>query len=615
MWPPSTSISPEKEYEYIILGGGPAGLQMGYEMKRENQNFIILEKNNISCSFFTTMPKHRQLISINKIFNHYEDNAEFNMRHDWNSLLCDDPSLLFKNYSKELFPQADKFVEYCKDFRDRFDLNIEYNCIVKIIKKNEKDEIFELKDHNDNIWKCKYLLVALGALKENLPNFEGADVIDSYATHSLDVEKYKNKLVAILGIGNSAFEVADYLMPFASAVHCYARRPVRLSWDSHFVGDLRAINNNLLDMFHLKSLAGVVNAQIQNVEKFTKPCGLTAYKMKFDLELPQWDPPCTLTSTRKYDYIISCIGWRYIDLDMFSDCCKPKVSQCGRFPVLNSKWMSSVKNMYFIGTVMQQRDKKAASGFIHGFRYCVRSLFSILNWTNNAKLPKSKIWDSINCDEISQFVLDRASNTSALYQMNNNVLCDILILKPSDDVTYSEDGVICGTAEYIYELPYDWIHENDYFLNQKNMLIMSLEDDKKKFTAETNITDFRVPQISLRSAVCSGIVRPVVRSYKTGKFIDIVKIGTTLFGRCNEHIIEGDNNPIRMVKIISQLMCQNMKIKCNVKIPSLIEDFKNTKLTVWNRKMIEDYTEKKKVQTCSKEKCSYTIKKKYLVDT
>lgn len=37
-------------------------------------------------------------------------NKEFNMRHDWNSLLSDDESLLMTRYSKKFFPNADDLV-------------------------------------------------------------------------------------------------------------------------------------------------------------------------------------------------------------------------------------------------------------------------------------------------------------------------------------------------------------------------------------------------------------------------------------------------------------------------------------------------------------------------
>ena len=41
-----------------------------------------------------------------------QTNKEFNMRHDWNSILSDDESLLLKHYSKEFFPPADTMVSY-----------------------------------------------------------------------------------------------------------------------------------------------------------------------------------------------------------------------------------------------------------------------------------------------------------------------------------------------------------------------------------------------------------------------------------------------------------------------------------------------------------------------
>ena len=97
-------------YDYIIIGAGPGGLQMGHMMEKAGQNYIILERNEIPGSAFTTFPRHRKLISINKRFNLFPE-KDFNMRHDWNSLISDDDDLLFTKYSEELFPNADILVE------------------------------------------------------------------------------------------------------------------------------------------------------------------------------------------------------------------------------------------------------------------------------------------------------------------------------------------------------------------------------------------------------------------------------------------------------------------------------------------------------------------------
>ena len=36
------------EYEYCVVGAGPAGLQMAYFLQKSNRNYILLERNNIS---------------------------------------------------------------------------------------------------------------------------------------------------------------------------------------------------------------------------------------------------------------------------------------------------------------------------------------------------------------------------------------------------------------------------------------------------------------------------------------------------------------------------------------------------------------------------------------
>lgn len=56
-------------------------------------------------SFFERYPRHRVLISINKRSTGRR-NREFNSRHDWNSLLNDDPRLQFARYSQDFFPQV-----------------------------------------------------------------------------------------------------------------------------------------------------------------------------------------------------------------------------------------------------------------------------------------------------------------------------------------------------------------------------------------------------------------------------------------------------------------------------------------------------------------------------
>ena len=89
------ATSPDTKKDYCVIGAGPGGLQMGYFLQRANRDYIIFERSNTTGSFFVKYPRHRKLISINKIYTG-KTNKEFNLRHDWNSLISDDESLLMK---------------------------------------------------------------------------------------------------------------------------------------------------------------------------------------------------------------------------------------------------------------------------------------------------------------------------------------------------------------------------------------------------------------------------------------------------------------------------------------------------------------------------------------
>jgi hypothetical protein len=79
--------------DYLAIGARPAGPQLGYFLQRNGRDYPILEAGR----FFRTFPRHRTLISINK---------PHTPRMDWNSLVSDDPRLLFTNYGERYFPAA-----------------------------------------------------------------------------------------------------------------------------------------------------------------------------------------------------------------------------------------------------------------------------------------------------------------------------------------------------------------------------------------------------------------------------------------------------------------------------------------------------------------------------
>jgi cation diffusion facilitator CzcD-associated flavoprotein CzcO len=75
-------------YDYLVIGAGPAGLQLGYFLEKYGHQYVILERHVAPAAFFRHYPRNRKLISFNKTASLYHD-AELKLRWDWNSLLRD----------------------------------------------------------------------------------------------------------------------------------------------------------------------------------------------------------------------------------------------------------------------------------------------------------------------------------------------------------------------------------------------------------------------------------------------------------------------------------------------------------------------------------------------
>lgn len=83
------------------------------------------------------------------------------------------------------------------------------------------------------------LLVATGLWVPQKVEFVGSDLVEGYESISTNPEDYRDQAVLILGKGNSAFETAQSILGSASLVHMLSSSPVRLAWQTHYVGDLR----------------------------------------------------------------------------------------------------------------------------------------------------------------------------------------------------------------------------------------------------------------------------------------------------------------------------------------------------------------------------------------
>jgi thioredoxin reductase len=493
---------------YLIVGAGPAGLQMAYFLQRAGHDFLVLESGDRAGSFFEVQPRHRQLLSHNRRFNLFPE-EDFNLRHDWNSLLSDDPGLKFGNYSKELFPHADDYTRYLRDFAAPLAGHIHYGSRVDHISRDGVDG-FAVRVASGQVYRCQRLLMATGAVAPYLPaDIEGIEYAEGYETHSVNPEDYEGQVVAVIGAGNSAFEVANHLAGHAAVVHVLMRHPARHSWQTHFPGDLRAVNDTILDFYMLKSLHATIGLRVEKIEPL--PSG--GFAVTGSADLPHWDPPGTATPTIPYNRVIRCTGWRYVDPALFAEDCKPELDPLGRFPILSSTWESSVPGLYFIGTSMQVRDHTAASGFIHGFRYNVRTLFHLMNERyHNVPLPAEefKAGNREEIEALADTLINRVSTAGSLYQQFG-VFGDVLI--PDGNVIRQHRA-----------LPVDYILER--FADQ-DIIVVTMEYGFRNHPTLRSTLDY-LTAADPAHPECFALLHAIFRRYSRGELADELHFSESL---------------------------------------------------------------------------------------
>lgn len=457
-------------YDNIILGSGPSGIQLAYYFEKYNINYIILEKNNISGSFFENYPHSKELISINKKFTG-NTNEDFNLRHDWNSLLNNE-KMLFTDYTNKFYPKNNYLVKYLNDFKNNFKLKVKYNT--NIIEINNFNNLYVLKDSENNIYKCNKLIVATGLQKKNIPNFLYIDEnIKNNSKHYLDfpkdyfinestLKKYENKKIIIIGIGNSSFELANILNDYCCSILILGKNKndeylANTSIVTKYTGSLRSKYLGFLDTFSLKSLNGIMSDEgtkpenIAIIEKNNKIKIFFLGNTRTNLSFCQYDKnniknlidtPNKMLDTdytcNNYDEIIYCTGTSFDD-SIFNFNIDKSINN--KFPKINQNYESTNNtNLYFIGSLMHSLDYKVSSGgFIHGFRYLIK-LFMNLNYNIPYEIKEFKFnMDLKIYKELAEYIHNRVSITSSLYQMHS-VLCDAYYFdKDTNKIIYYHD--------------------------------------------------------------------------------------------------------------------------------------------------------------------------------
>ena len=222
-------------YDIVIIGAGVAGLTAGIYAKRANKTVLILEKKSYGG----------QIINASNIDNY--PGEEHISGFD----------LATKLYNQNKSLGVDIFYEEAKN-----------------IKKENKEFIIET---NKNTYRSKALIIATGTnnRKMNLTNEDNLIGKGISYCATCDGNFYKNKVVAVVGGGNTALEDALYLSNICKKVYLIHRRD-KFRADSKTVEELSKKDNievilnsnvtNLIGNDHLEMIEVTSNDKKNNLE-------------------------------------------------------------------------------------------------------------------------------------------------------------------------------------------------------------------------------------------------------------------------------------------------------------------------------------------------------------
>jgi thioredoxin reductase len=366
--PVSARPFPPGDYDVVVVGSGPGGLQVAYALSRAGvERCAVISRDSGPGGMFRRFPIYQRLISWTKPDAPFGRGTREYESYDHNSLVGDLPSHqaltpTFMNRAFDL-PARHEMEAALVEFAVRSGVAVRYGCEWQSTRREDGRFVLETSDGD---YRCHVCVFAVGATEPWKPRIPGLEAAPHYAD-TKPAETYAGKDVFIVGKRNSGFEIAQGLLPWARRIVLASPRPVDTA-----VLAFSPLRLRYLQPFeeHVRGGSGsyVVDAAIEQVERCANGYRVRAYGTTFEREL-----------VIESDDIVAATGFR-TPLGDLPDLGVATVND-GRLPAQTPYWESvSVPGIYFAGNVTQaspglrKHGATSSSTSVSGFRYNARIL-------------------------------------------------------------------------------------------------------------------------------------------------------------------------------------------------------------------------------------------------
>ena len=218
---------PPGEYDVVVVGSGPGGLQTGYCLRRLGVRHAILSRDERPGGMFQRFPIFQRLISWTKPDAPVERTTREYEWYDHNSLLAEEPELkapvpALMDRAFDL-PSRAEMEAGIAAFAERAQLEVRYGCTWESTRREDETTVLVT---GDGEYRCRAVVFALGVTEPWRPSLPGLE----HAAHYVDTarpEQYVGRDVFVVGKRNSGFEVVQGILPWARSIVLGSPRPVQ----------------------------------------------------------------------------------------------------------------------------------------------------------------------------------------------------------------------------------------------------------------------------------------------------------------------------------------------------------------------------------------------------
>jgi putative flavoprotein involved in K+ transport len=182
---------PREHYDVVVVGGGQAGMVMGYYLAQQGRKFVILERED------DLVPAWRARWDSLKLFTP--------RRYD--SL----PGIDFPG-DPDGYPGRDEVVAYLREYAARFELPLRLGSAAEGLTRDGARFVIDLGDAQIT---AEQVVVAIGAFQEpRVPAFAGDladDVVQMHSTGYRRPADLPPGRALIVGGGNTGYQIAEEL--------------------------------------------------------------------------------------------------------------------------------------------------------------------------------------------------------------------------------------------------------------------------------------------------------------------------------------------------------------------------------------------------------------------